>query len=860
VEPATAQKRILIDKPDNPAGHAKKVRGQRRKRLAVAANVLRLRPGGFSQEQHMSASATPPGSAASKPPATLAAAAFPKRVRRLLEGILEYTSDEMERILAATLNDAEQQLFKLAEQARSNEVQQHCFEALRMVKRNRSDLIPQFMVGLEAELASVRDARKGVLAGDSSDPTFGRLALVAHADVDEAAALREIASRLEIRNSLPLYLLGQRFGVLIGQAALDPEQLPIGPHGLIRIMANASRCLDLSETNRLVVLAQFDKRLSPVFAGFVEAVNTFLIREGVLPHLNFVPVRGRPGASKRGPRPADAGADPDRADTSAAQTTDRGQPPAIAKPAPAQARPAASYQAPAPLTAWPGMPEPGMETDGAYVDTGSGEDTFHALRDLLSNRRALLGKLGQSPASNRPRENVQVASGDDVQSVLGILQQKANHAVLVDGKPTPRSVTHVKHDLLTQLRALAADGKSPALAEEDTDTIDLVGMLFDVLMRDVTPKSPAATLLAKLQVPLLRVALRDKDFFTQQKHPARKMLNAVAETGAFWADDDDADRGTVEKMQMLVDRVVGEFDGDVAIFDDLLKDLGGHMQAIARKAEVSERRHVEAARGKEKLVMARLRASEEIENRLKGKKVPRFVKTLLNEAWADVLALSLLRQGEQSPAFVQQLAIAEKLIASASNDSASNAQQLAAEAETLREEIEQSLGQVGYHAEDAQIIAARLAHANEPESGDGPVSQTELALRLKARSRLGADVDDKKPGKKSKPLSDAEKAAMDRIKQLPFGTWFEFSDGPGGAHVRRRMSWFGTLTGRMLLVNHRGQRVGEQTIESVARAMVAGTANIVMAEKATLIDRAWGSIMTALKSFSGKTASEGSAA
>src|SRR3546814_18218785 len=97
-------------------------------------------------------------------------------------------------------------------------------------------------------------------------------------------------------------------------------------------------------------------------------------------------------------------------------------------------------------------------------------------------------------------------------------------------------------------------------------------------------------------------------------------------------------------MQMLVDRVVGEFDGDVNIFDNLLQDLGGHMQTIARKAEVSERRHVDAARGKEKLVLARLRASEEISNRLKGKKVPRFVKTLLNEAWAAVLALSPLRQ------------------------------------------------------------------------------------------------------------------------------------------------------------------------------------------------------------------------
>src|SRR3546814_15154556 len=97
---------------------------------------------------------------------------------------------------------------------------------------------------------------------------------------------------------LPLYLLVQRFGVLVGQAAFDPEQLPIGPHGLTRIMATAARCLDLTGANRLVVLNQFDKRLTPAFAGFVEATNTFLIREGVLPHLNFVQI-GRASCRER---------------------------------------------------------------------------------------------------------------------------------------------------------------------------------------------------------------------------------------------------------------------------------------------------------------------------------------------------------------------------------------------------------------------------------------------------------------------------------------------------------------------------------------------------------------------------------
>ena len=59
----------------------------------------------------MSASAVPPYPATEGPPPTLAARPFPRRVRMLLEGILEYASDELERGLTATLNDFEQQLF-----------------------------------------------------------------------------------------------------------------------------------------------------------------------------------------------------------------------------------------------------------------------------------------------------------------------------------------------------------------------------------------------------------------------------------------------------------------------------------------------------------------------------------------------------------------------------------------------------------------------------------------------------------------------------------------------------------------------------------------------------------------------------
>ena len=102
-------------------------------------------------------------------------------------------------------------------------------------------------------------------------------------------------------------------------------------------------------------------------------------------------------------------------------------------------------------------------------------------------------------------------------------------------------------------------------------------MLFDYVVRNVREGSGARSLLSRLHVPVLRVALGDKSFFTRRDHPARELLNTIAETGAHWFDDSDADPDLARKMQMVVDHVSANFDGDVGVFDHLLSDLSKHM-------------------------------------------------------------------------------------------------------------------------------------------------------------------------------------------------------------------------------------------------------------------------------------------
>ena len=764
----------------------------------------------------MPASAPPPHASAP----TLASRPLPERVRGLLGGILEYASDEIERTLVGMLNEFEQQLFKYAEQARSNIVQTRWLEAQRLVKRTRPDLVPRFLIALEAELACVRDpvGPKALIGGFR----FNRdeLALVDNLEMDEATVLTEVSGRIEVRNSLPLYLLGQRFGVLAGKPAFDAETLPVGPHALCRMLRQSAECLELGAEHRALLYRTFERHLSPLYGSFIESINTYLSRNGVLPNLHYVPVRARPSATTTGP--------------------------AKARTAPGdETAPAATAASGAGSGPGSGGGEPGP----------AGDDSFQQMRHLLAGRRQLLGKLvgGGSGGAARPANgNAVLVEPALVHEALGLLQKKPPAPVMVNGKPAVRTINHLKQDLLAQLRNATPDGKPPALPEEDSDAIDLVGMLFDHLMKDVRPNSPASNLLAKLQVPLLRVALQDKGFFTRQQHPARQMLNAIAETGAYWLGEDDADQQLVGKMQSVVDRTVREFDGDLGVFSNLLEDLSSHLQTVSRKAEVAEKRHVEAARGKERLALARDRAATVVEAMLKKQNLPRFTHTLLSQAWTDVMALTALRQGEDSDAWRQQLEIAERLVGVAKAGPGA-AGIPSGEAAALQQDIQGALTQVGYHDEEAAAIAQRLV---DPQGGaaaddDSAASRTELTMRLKARARLGEDLQESKK-KKKVVLSPDEQARLDQIKHLPFGTWFEFTLNQQGEKVRRRLSWFSTVTGHVLFVNHRGQKVGEHTLEGLAKAMAQGQVKVVEEEKGTLIDRAWGTVMNALRSFAGQ--------
>jgi len=438
---------------------------------------------------------------------------------------------------------------------------------------------------------------------------------------------------------------------------------------------------------------------------------------------------------------------------------------------------------------------------------------------------------------------------------------------MIGGKWVNRGIGHIKQDVMNQLRSLSDSGP-PKLRQEDSDTIDLVGFLFDHLLVDYRPNSMSHGLMSRLQVPLLKVALKDKSFFTRRNHPARQLLNSIAETSAYWVEDEDADRPVIEKMQMVVDRVTKEFDDDVGVFDRLFDDLSKHIGSLQKKADVAERRHVEAAKGREKLDLARAAAQEAVQQRIFDFEPPAAVKALLENAWTDAIALCLLRQGVDSPKTRERLKLVDQLVQVFVPGQTAAAQRNALE--DLRAGLEEGLSAVGFHegtiAQAWNDISGLLDVGHEEAQQAATQAITEL---IKQKPRLGEETRATPPAgepaaapgssilhslRKAErvPLAPKEQAMVDRIKLLPFGTWFDFTINQQGELARRKLCWFSPVTGRCLFLNARGAKSEERMIDQLARDMLRGNARVAEEARDNLIDRAWKGIMSMVKGLGGR--------
>ena len=726
---------------------------------------------------------------------------WPTRAQGLLDATLMLCLDHLHGPLRTCLGQFDTQLFALANHSSGFGDQQRLLTVRERVLHQRQALEARFLDHLTHNFEHI-DA----VAAVDDVGTWRTLELVDPAEQELATTLEQLGSRCERRHGNVLHELGYRLAVLIGAPPLEGEALPLGPHALVQGFQAASQPLELALEQQLQLLRTFDRYVIQTLMPLYETVNAQLRKDGILPQLRSISLpRHLPGQAQTPP----------------------------SEPVPADAE------------------------NGQRAATPSAPiEVLESLRNLLAQHRTVAD--GNSAHGGIER----AASTEELQTALGALQQHLRQ-VTDQASRELRSAALLQEELLTQLNAgKSADAPRTQLSGEQRDTVELVAMLFEQLSKQLQQGGSASALLGNLQLPVLRMAVADRGFFEQREHPARRLLETVTAAANDWLDgsDDDASRLLAGKLEHLVTRA-SEEPPSSALYTMLLADIEHHLALLSRKAKAAERRHVEAAQGRDRLDAARHRAAEIMSARFALSPPRGLLRALLERAWSDVLALTLLRHGEASNAFGDQLVVTDQLLGRLP----------IGDRHQLQHDVETGLQQIGMHEDEALQVAQRLLGLPLTDPGTDQLSTTDLAVRLKQRRRLGDMANEESSAAASVSAStaptptptpsvhtesaDPREILVERhLRQLPFGTWFDFDGTAGAAVVRRKLAWYSPMSGRCLLVTRRGQRTEDFTLTHLAREIASGRVHEVQPQRDSLLDRAWRGLTGVLRQASPRPA------
>ncbi len=739
-----------------------------------------------------------------------------ERVGELLGAVRRIANKRLQQWVGNAFEQVDDALFDLAEKGENNAAQMHYFDGMREVRKRRSGIERNFLGAVTRKLGDLAHPANAQ-AAPAETPSLGsaELTLVAESDLEESLAITSMISKNGARLARDLFAVNQRLSVICGGHKIDDASNPVAPATLSHAFRDALQELSADMRVKLIIYKLFDRYVLSLLEELYREINTELVRAGVLPQLRHTVMRG--GHAKGG--------------TGAKQASGQAAESAVEA----------------------------MVEDGGEVS----DDLLHTLHALFSARRGNAGVRAGAHTTGGP-----LPSANELLGALSVLQNQVVSAgpssYEVDDATLSHEVMQLKAQLLTQIGALRGERPSH-VASMDEDTIDLVGMLFEFILEDRNLPPVMQVMLARLQIPYLKAAILDRKLFAHRQHPARRLLDCLAEQAKSWSEESDRDHRLHEKVKSIVNQLLHDFDDDMGIFERLLTDLQQFQELNKRRSELAEQRVAESTRGREKLEQARRRAAREILDRIGTQKLPPLMHGVLARAWANHLVLTSLRQGEDSPEFKTALRFIDEFIASTrpAND-ASSRQTLRSMLPGIERALRHGLANVAFQEQDIERLLGQL-HAyyrkqlGEPAEQDEPedAAMTEEDAAMLAIPDSIQPVVDRQV--EPEDMLDVEELAevppdspeWHQVQALQPGNWLEFTLD-GEAPARAKLSWISPMSGRYLFVNRRGLKVADYAPRELAALFVDGHARVLATN--ALFDRAMSAIVGKLSQPEGTSA------
>ncbi|NNC55313.1 MAG: DUF1631 domain-containing protein, partial [Pseudomonadales bacterium] len=544
---------------------------------------------------------------------TRPAASITRRMSAPAIQLREMLQRNLSKQLQSMFDSVDDALFDLAENAPNNQQQNVFFESMREVRFKRVEIERDFLEAVQQGFVALfsDSAAPGAQPGSGQASMQGSadaLAILDEDAVEEMVAIDSMVAKFDKQLAGPLAALDARLAHLLGHEVPRFGSVniinPVCPKRLCQSFSSACRILSVDIKARIVLFKLFEKIVLSNLAAIYKQANERLIRANVLPDYrgsvgNALPTTdGKPAAA------------PESAQES--RLSER----AISVVEAQQAREFSQLISYVP------------QLGGGMLDTQSAS---------LSNALQLL------QTSNYP-----VIGNEVLLQLLTALQKQhaadITPAQLSQGAALLQRPEDVLLNLATKLAA-ASDSSDHSIGQRERDVIGLVSMLFQFVLDDRVVSEPMKAALSRLQVPIIKVAMNESNFFCSPSHPARKLLNEMTEAVVGWVASDNYQTDPLYQMVCsTVERITREYETESQLFFDVLADFKSWLDSDNKRTELRRKRLVDAESGRDESNLAREEVKRLVDAQaLEG--MPDFIAQMVEKVWSNILFLAYVQQG-----------------------------------------------------------------------------------------------------------------------------------------------------------------------------------------------------------------------
>jgi hypothetical protein len=376
-----------------------------------------------------------------------------------------------------------------------------------------------------------------------------------------------------------------------------------------------------------------------------------------------------------------------------------------------------------------------------------------------------------------------------------------------------------------------------SLTRADESTIDLLSAVFDTVFRDQTISPEIRELIRFLQIPVLKAALVDKNFFFQEAHPARRLLELLSRMG--WEQRKGPDDPLFQAMQRSVDRVGRDYEQELSVFTEAVNELEASIQAEEKAAAAAIAAPIAAALKQEKLAESNQLARNAVALRIGTGEVIAVVEAFLEQRWTSVLTIAYSIEDDKPGAVNNATKTMDDLIWSVRPKlTPDDRKQLIAKLPGLLSALNKWLDVIKWQDADRLQFFAELAecHASIVRAPleMSPERQVEIAMQVAqqaAERRLALQakaVAEAAADHQTAPIAEEDDALIE-VDSLTRGMWLAFEQEDGGSR-KVKLAWISPRRTLYIFSTSARQEAFSMSGDDLIRRFRDGSAQVARAE------------------------------